>query len=61
MCGSDCPTCGTEYERLAMHWNRSTCQYQRFPDPQWERIKGLLMGDADLHGLGTLTHTSESE
>lgn len=46
-----CPTCGSEYKRLAMHWNRSECQYHSFSGRQWEQLQGLLMGDADLHGL----------
>jgi hypothetical protein len=34
-----------------MHWNRSDCPYPQFSDFQWELLVGLLMGDADLHGL----------
>ena len=48
----NCPECGAEYERLAMHWNRSECDYHPFSPQQQEMLQGLLMGDADLHGLG---------
>jgi len=48
---SQCPTCGGEYGRLAMHWNRSECEYRSFDQRQQNLIQGLPMGDADLHGL----------
>lgn len=47
----ECPSCGSEYTRLAMHWNRSECEYPSFSNSQWQLLKGLLMGDADIHGL----------
>lgn len=50
MTDSRCPTCGRNYERLAMHWNRSDCQYEQFSPVQWQMLQGLLMGDADIHG-----------
>lgn len=47
-----CPHCGDEYQRLAMHWNRSSCRYPSFDDRQMELLAGILMGDGDLHDRG---------
>lgn len=44
-----CHCCGDEYERLTMHWNRSECERKSFTNSQIEILKGLLMGDGDLH------------
>jgi hypothetical protein len=44
-----CHDCGDEYERLSMHWTRSSCDHQRFTERQLDIITGLLLGDADLH------------
>jgi hypothetical protein len=45
-----CPQCGEEYRRLAMHWNRSDCQYPSFSRERMRLLSGVLMGDGDLHG-----------
>lgn len=45
-----CPSCGGEYQRLAMHWNRSNCEYAEFTTQQEHILTGILMGDGDLHG-----------
>lgn len=47
--GDVCHECGGEYERLSMHWTRSSCDHQQFTERQLEIITGLLLGDADLH------------
>jgi len=43
-----CPQCGTEYQRVATHWNRSSCQRPSFTNHQREIITGLLMGDGHI-------------
>ena len=48
--GTACPRCGKQFQRLAMHWQRSACERVGFTDSQLEHVRGLLMGDADIHG-----------
>jgi hypothetical protein len=45
----ECPECGSEYKQIGLHWNRSSCPKPRFTESQMEIMKGLLLGDADIH------------
>jgi hypothetical protein len=54
--GEICPECGAEYQRLAMHWNRSDCPYPTVGERRREILRGVLMGDGDLHGRRDTNH-----
>lgn len=43
-----CPECGNEYDIVASHWSRGSCDHPSFTDHQKEIITGLLMGDGNL-------------
>ncbi len=45
-----CLEYGSEYQRLAMHWNRSDCAYPAISERRREIPRNVLMGDGDLHG-----------
>jgi len=47
--GDVCLQCGNEYQRVATHWNQSSCKRQSFTDHQKEIITGLLMGDGSIN------------
>lgn len=44
----ECYSCGNEYAQVALHWNGKKCDWPEFSDKQIERMKGLLLGDADI-------------
>lgn len=44
-----CHDCGGAYDRLTMHWQRSSCERLQFTSSQIEMMTGLLMGDGDVH------------
>jgi len=46
----ECPTCGSEYQNLASHWSRSSCDYPDLDPWKIETIQGMLLGD------GCITH-----
>jgi len=50
--GDVCPECGTEYQIVAQHWNKSSCERPNFTDHQREIITGLLMGDGFIDKSG---------
>jgi len=44
-----CSQCGSEYKRIASHWNQSfKCEHPGFSDYQKQIITGLLMGDGNI-------------
>jgi len=43
-----CPSCDNKYGQIALHWNRSDCEFPNFTEHQIEIMKGLLLGDADI-------------
>lgn len=45
----ECPSCGSEYKQIGLHWNRSSCPKPELTERQIEIIKGLLLGDAGIH------------
>jgi len=47
--GDVCPQCGNEYQIVASHWSRSSCEWLSFTDHQREVITGLLMGDGSIN------------
>jgi len=47
--GDVCSQCGTEYQIIASHWSRGSCEYPSFTDHQREIITGLLMGDGSIN------------
>lgn len=48
----ECPSCNSEYSQIGNHWNRSDCERPCFTDHQMEIMRGLLLGDADIHCTG---------
>lgn len=44
----ECPTCKNKYAQIALHWNRSECNWPKFSQNQMEVMRGLLLGDADI-------------
>lgn len=48
-----CGQCGKEYQRIASHWSRGSCDHPDFTQHQKEIVTGLLMGDGTIdHGRG---------
>lgn len=50
-----CPTCGTEYQRLAAHW-RGTCSPPAPTRDQRALVTGLLLGNGRVGGNGANKH-----
>lgn len=43
-----CISCGSEYKNLALHWNRSSCDYPELSQRQRDLVTGVVMGDGSV-------------
>lgn len=45
---AQCPTCGADFDSLAMHWWHGACPYPEIDSDEREIFTGLLLGDGSI-------------
>lgn len=45
---AECPSCGSEFDRLGLHWWHGSCPYPDIDEGDRELFIGLLMGDGSI-------------